>query len=54
MPVLESFGWPAARIFDLGGLTTARGTEAFLLLWLAIRQTLGPGEFNIAIVKSAG
>ncbi len=54
VPVLESFGWPAARIFDLGGLTTARGTEAFLLLWLAIRQTLGQGEFNIAIVKSAG
>ena len=50
--LLESFGWPTARILDLGGLATARGTEAFLLLWLAIRQALGEGEFNIAIARS--
>jgi predicted dinucleotide-binding enzyme len=47
--LLEAFGWPSARILDLGGLATARGTEAFLLLWLPIQQVLGQGEFNIVI-----
>lgn len=47
--LLESFGWPAARIIDLGALVTARGTESYLLLWLAISQAVGRGQFNIAI-----
>lgn len=47
--LLESFGWPAARIIDLGALATARGTESYLLLWLAILQAVGRGQFNIAI-----
>lgn len=51
--LLESFGWPSARIIDLGGLATARGTEAYLLLWLAIQHALGEGEFNIVIARGA-
>jgi len=47
--LLESFGWPAAQIIDLGALVTARGTESYLLLWLAISQAVGQGQFNIAI-----
>lgn len=50
--LLESFGWPERRVIDLGGLATARGTEAFLLIWLAIWRALGQGEFNIAIERS--
>lgn len=46
---LVSFGWPEARIIDLGPLVSARGTEAFLLIWLAIYRSLGRGEFNIAV-----
>jgi len=49
--LLESFGWPEARIIDLGGLATARGTEGYLLLWLAIWQAVGPGQFNIVIAQ---
>lgn len=50
--LLGSFGWPAERIVDLGPLVTARGTEAYLLTWLAIRQALGNGQFNVAIRRS--
>jgi 8-hydroxy-5-deazaflavin:NADPH oxidoreductase len=50
--LLESFGWPAARIVDLGGLATARGTEAYLLLWLGVWNAVGSGEFNIAIARA--
>lgn len=46
---LVSFGWPEARIIDLGPLVSARGTEAFLLIWLAIYRSLGKGEFNVAV-----
>jgi 8-hydroxy-5-deazaflavin:NADPH oxidoreductase len=49
--LLESFGWPAARIIDLGGLATARGTEAYVLLWLGVWNAVGAGEFNIAIAR---
>jgi predicted dinucleotide-binding enzyme len=51
--LLGSFGWPPARILDLGGLATARGTEAFLLLWLSIRRLPGQGDFNIVIARAA-
>lgn len=50
--LLVSFGWPEARIIDLGGLVSARGTEAFLLIWLAIWRSLGQGEFNIAVERA--
>jgi predicted dinucleotide-binding enzyme len=50
--LLRSFGWPPARILDLGGLATARGTEAFLLLWLSIWRSLGQGDFNLAIERA--
>jgi predicted dinucleotide-binding enzyme len=50
--LLRSFGWPAERIIDLGGLASARGTEAFLLLWLPLWQSLGHGNFNIAINRA--
>lgn len=48
--LLESFGWPADRIRDLGGIAAARGTEMYLPLWLALYGTLGTGTFNIAVV----
>ena len=39
--VLESFGWPAERIVDLGGIRAARGTEMYLPLWLRSRRSAG-------------
>jgi 8-hydroxy-5-deazaflavin:NADPH oxidoreductase len=47
--LLGSFGWPAGRIVDLGDITTARGTEAYLLLWLSMMIARGNGAFNIAV-----
>lgn len=45
----EQFGWN--NIVDLGDITTARGTEAYLLLWVRLWGTLKTGDFNIKIVK---
>jgi predicted dinucleotide-binding enzyme len=50
--LLESFGWPAERIRDLGGISSARGTEMYLPLWLRLWGALGTGYFNIAVVHA--
>jgi predicted dinucleotide-binding enzyme len=50
--LLRSFGWPARRIRDLGGISSARGTEMYLPLWLRIWGILGTGYFNIAVVEA--
>ena len=49
--LLRSFGWPAERIRDLGGISSARGTEMYLPLWLRLWGALGTGYFNIAVVQ---
>lgn len=50
--LLQSFGWPAGRIRDLGGISSARGTEMYLPLWLRLWGALGTGYFNIAVVQT--
>ncbi|MFG2309348.1 NADPH-dependent F420 reductase [Streptomyces sp. NPDC048566] len=47
--MLLSFGWPPASIVDLGDITTARGTEMLLPLWLRLWGALGHGDFNFHI-----
>src|SRR5688500_13631831 len=49
--LLGEFGWPEPSILDLGDITTARGPEMFLPLWVRILGALGTGDFNIAIVR---
>jgi predicted dinucleotide-binding enzyme len=49
MDLLRSFGWQS--IVDLGDITTARGPEQFLPLWVRLMSALGTAEFNIAVVK---
>jgi predicted dinucleotide-binding enzyme len=49
--LLESFGWPPQHIVDLGGITAARGMEAYLALWLQLRGLVGSGDFNIRVVS---
>lgn len=49
--LLESFGWPAGSIIDLGGIAAARGTEGHLLLWLRLWGAIGHGDFNIKVVR---
>jgi predicted dinucleotide-binding enzyme len=48
--LLISFGWKNENIFDLGDITTARGTEQILPLWVRIMGTLQHPFFNFAIV----
>ena len=49
--LLESFGWPPDQIRDLGGISAARGLEAYLLLWLNLMGALGTAEFNISVSR---
>jgi 8-hydroxy-5-deazaflavin:NADPH oxidoreductase len=49
--LLQSFGWPAERIVDLGDITAARATEAYLALWLRLRAVVGSGDVNIRVVR---
>ncbi len=50
--LLKSFGWPAATILDLGDISSARGTEMYLTLWLRLWSTRGQGHFNIHVVSA--
>ena len=47
--LLESFGWK--DVIDLGDITTARATEAYLPLWLALWKALGTAHFNIKVAR---
>jgi predicted dinucleotide-binding enzyme len=47
--LLRTFGW--IHIFDLGDLSTARGTEAYLLLWVRLYGSTNTGMINIKVVK---
>lgn len=44
------FGWKS--VIDLGDITTARGPEAFVLLWQSLRQAISSSRFNIRVVSS--
>jgi predicted dinucleotide-binding enzyme len=48
--ILKSFGWKESNILDLGDISTARGTEMYLPLWLRIFGAKNNGAFNIKIV----
>lgn len=49
--MLVSFGWSEKNILDLGDISTARGTEMYLPLWLRIWGATNNGNFNIKIVS---
>jgi predicted dinucleotide-binding enzyme len=42
------FGWKS--VVDLGDISTARGAESYLLLWLRLWGALKTGDFNIKVV----
>ncbi|MDP2342163.1 MAG: NAD(P)-binding domain-containing protein [Deltaproteobacteria bacterium] len=46
---LTPFGWK--DVVDLGGITQARGTEAYLLLWTRLYGALKTPDFNIKLVR---
>jgi predicted dinucleotide-binding enzyme len=47
--ILESFGH--TDVIDLGDITTARGTEMLLPLWLRVMGALNTPMFNVKIVR---
>jgi 8-hydroxy-5-deazaflavin:NADPH oxidoreductase len=49
----DAFGWPAGSILDLGDITTARGAEMLLPMWLRLRGVLGTGDFNFHVAGAA-
>lgn len=46
--LLQSFGWK--EIIDLGDISTARGVEMYLPLWLRLWGALGTGMLNVRVV----
>ncbi|MEM9068869.1 MAG: NAD(P)-binding domain-containing protein [Myxococcota bacterium] len=50
--LLESFGWRPHEVLDLGDISTARGTEMWLPLWLRLYGVLGTPLFNIKLVRA--
>lgn len=46
----EWFGWQS--VIDLGDISMARGTEAYLLLWTRLYGAMKTGEFNVRIVRA--
>ena len=47
--LLESFGW--IDVIDLGDITTARGTEMLLRVWLRLFGALQKPVFNFKVVR---
>ena len=47
--ILRSFGW--RDVIDLGDITSARGTESYLPLWLRLWGALQAPMFNIKVVR---
>ena len=48
--ILRSFGWSGNAIIDLGDITTARGTEQLLPIWIRLYGVLKNPMFNFKIV----
>lgn len=48
----EQFGWRS--VVDLGDISTARGTEAWLLLWTRLYGALGHADFNLHLARKPG
>jgi 8-hydroxy-5-deazaflavin:NADPH oxidoreductase len=44
----DAFGW--RHVIDLGDITSARGAEMYLGLWLRVMGVLGTPMFNVSIV----
>lgn len=47
----EGFGWQ--KVLDLGDITGARATEAYMLVWLRLWGVLQTPMFNVQLVTGA-
>lgn len=50
--LLSQFGWKPEEVLDLGELSTARGTESLLPLWLRVWGATQNGTFNFKLVAA--
>jgi predicted dinucleotide-binding enzyme len=50
--LLSQFGWRDDEVIDLGDLSTARGVESLLPLWVRIWGATKNGTFNFKIVTA--
>jgi predicted dinucleotide-binding enzyme len=50
--ILNSFGWNEKNMIDLGDISTARGTEQLLPIWIRLWGTLKSPLFNFKIVRA--
>jgi len=49
--LMNEFGWRNENILDLGDITSSRGTEAVLPVWLRIWSATQNGAFNFKVVS---
>ena len=49
--LMNEFGWRNENILDLGDISSARGTEAVLPIWLRIWSATQNGAFNFKVVS---
>ncbi len=49
--LLQSFGWPAEDILDLGDISSARAIELYMPLWIRLWQVTQAPHFNIKVVR---
>jgi predicted dinucleotide-binding enzyme len=45
----ESFGW--SDILDLGDITTARGPEMYMAMWIRLWGATGSGNINVKVIR---
>jgi predicted dinucleotide-binding enzyme len=48
--LVQSFGWPAEQILDLGDITSARGLEMYVALWVRLAGAFG-ARLNIHVAR---
>jgi predicted dinucleotide-binding enzyme len=49
--LLKNIGWKESNMIDLGDISTARGTEQLLPIWIRLMGALKTPMFNFSIVK---
>lgn len=49
--LLNEFGWKNENILDLGDISSARGTESVLPIWLRIWNATQNGAFNFKVIS---
>ncbi len=49
--LMNEFGWKNENILDLGNISSSRGTEAILPVWLRIWSATQNGAFNFKVIS---